>query len=106
MDSYEDNIVSLPYLTENVIDLIQFTDEMIASLEEEECNRKKRQLLVKDWVKTSANVPKRNHNQNSLIFIFHRDWNLVINMMIGVHKSIRAIWDMKECHFGHTAIAD
>lgn len=28
-----------------------------------------------------------------MIFIFHKDWNLVINMMIGVYKAIRAVWD-------------
>lgn len=46
----------------------------------------------------SMNVPVANslnsgNSKASLIFVFHKDWNLVINMMIGVNKAIRAVWD-------------
>ena len=31
-----------------------------------------------------------------MIFIFNKDWNLVINMMIGINKSIKALWDLHD----------
>lgn len=44
-----------------------------------------------------ANIPQKpQHDKKSMIFIFHKDWNLVINMMIGINKSIKALWDMHD----------
>jgi 1-phosphatidylinositol-4-phosphate 5-kinase len=31
-----------------------------------------------------------------MVFLFHKDWNLVINMMIGINKAIRALWDVND----------
>jgi 1-phosphatidylinositol-4-phosphate 5-kinase len=62
---------------------------MIKNLEGDQWNSKK-DLKTRNHDKISVNVPKRPSDQSSLIFVFHKDWNLVINMMIGIHKSIRA----------------
>lgn len=78
-----------------VIDLLDVANEMLIGLEKQEhlpeecCNKAEK---VK---KTTQNVPKKKWDQNSLIFVFHKDWNLVINMMIGIHKSIRAQYKVK-----------
>lgn len=41
------------------------------------------------------NIPDKEKlsSKPSMVFLFHKDWNLVINMMIGTYKSIRAVWD-------------
>ena len=35
-----------------------------------------------------------------MIFLLHKDWNLVINMMIGINKCIRALWDVDDHQLG------
>lgn len=40
--------------------------------------------------------PAPTREQSSMVFIFHKDWNLVINMMIGIHKATKAVWDADE----------
>ena len=44
----------------------------------------------------SINVHKNKRNSGAMVFLFHKDWNLVINMMVGIYKAIRAVWDADE----------
>lgn len=46
-----------------------------------------------------CNIPKRiEPDKKGMIFLLHKDWNLVINMMIGINKSVRALWDVDDHH--------
>lgn len=92
-----------------VRDLLRYSETLLENLEAENraIEKYKIFLIFYSQVKNlnaktniiqrlTRNIPKNNNHSSEkkdlLVFIFHKDWNLVINMMIGINKSIRALW--------------
>ena len=84
-------------------EILELGDEVVKRLSQEiaeKANKKSAADQKKKMRRALVNIPKAVKNKesenNPVIFIFHKDWNLVVNIMIGINKAIRALWDVEE----------
>ena len=90
-------------LKRKLTEILDLWDDVVKVLSHEQEDKVARNSLAdkkKKMMKATLNIPtsksKTAADSNSLIFIFHKDWNLVINIMIGINKAIRALWDVDD----------
>jgi len=79
-----------------ILDMVNFTETLYQKLQAEQDELKSKNPNSKDHhgsIPKNVPVPHRTSNQEAVVFLFHKDWNLVINMMIGTYKAVKAVWD-------------
>jgi Ca2+-binding EF-hand superfamily protein len=83
-----------------ILEMLHFSEEILHKLVNEKNYKEKKMkemMSLKKLQRTSANVlSKEEAGEGNIIFLMHKDWELIINLMIGINKSIRALWDMEE----------
>ena len=72
-----------------MVDLIKFTEDVY----EKVIHQVKKSEFKDKRTSISRNI---SQPKGSMISPLNKDWNLVINMMIGTNKALRAVWDMDE----------
>ena len=73
-----------------MLELVKYTEELTEKMRED-----RQSQGLERRAKKAAEGPAEV--KNALISFFHKDWNLIINMMIGLHKSLKAIiWDTND----------
>lgn len=88
-------------LKKKMEEILRFSEEMVQRLNEEmieKQNERQGELEKKRLKRTKVNIPAADTSiaDGPLVFVFHEKWNLVINIMIGINKATRALWDIEE----------
>jgi hypothetical protein len=88
-------------LKKKMEEILRFSEEIVHKLAEEMSEKEKEKqgiMQKKMLLKATTNIPQIEEppSDGPVVFVFHKRWNLVINIMIGINKATRALWDIEE----------
>jgi hypothetical protein len=87
-------------LRKKMEEILRFSEDIVTKLSEEMAEKEiERQgvLQKKKLLKATRNIPSSEEpTEGPVVFVFHKRWDLVINIMIGINKATRALWDIEE----------
>jgi Ca2+-binding EF-hand superfamily protein len=81
-----------------LVDILHFSEEVVNKLNQERAQKqqqKEGEDQKKKMMRATVNIPNVAKGQD-VIFVLHNGWDLAINIMVGINKATRALWDIEE----------